>query len=77
MPIKDKFYKGSCDFGCETLLFYYKEKKKKWNKPEIIELDISSTEKHNGNHYGWNNHHNPHHCCHCGCHDNEDVGVVS
>lgn len=45
---------------------------KEWNKPEIIELNISSTEKHNGNHFGWNNPHNPH----CGCHgdvDNTDI----
>ena len=52
---------------------------KEWNTPEIVELDISSTEKHNGNHYGWNNPHNPHHeChCHCGCCGNDDVDMMS
>lgn len=53
--------------------------KKNWNTPEIVELDISSTEKHNGNHYGWNNPHNlhnPHYDRHCGCHCN-DVDVMS
>lgn len=48
-----------------------------WNKPEIVELNIKSTEKHNGNHYGWNNPHNPHYGCHCGCLGNDDVNVMS
>lgn len=33
---------------------------KSWEKPNIIELNISDTEKNNGNHYGWNNPNNPH-----------------
>ena len=48
-----------------------------WNTPEIVELDISSTEKHNGNHYGWNNPHNPHHECHCCVGGNDDVDMMS
>lgn len=47
--------------------------KKNWNRPEIVELDIKSTEKHNGNHYGWNNPHNPHY----GCQGNDDADVIS
>lgn len=48
-----------------------------WNTPEIAELDISYTEKQNGNHYGWNNPHNPHHECHCWCHGGDDVDMMS
>ena len=50
---------------------------KEWNSPEIVELDISSTEKHNGNHYGWNNPHNPHHECHCHCCGGDDADMMS
>ena len=50
---------------------------KKWNTPEIVELDISYTEKHNSNHYGWNNPHNPHHECHCCCCGGDDVDMMS
>ena len=54
---------------------------KEWNTPEIVELDISSTERNNGNHYGWNNPHNPPHECHCHCHcdccGNNDADMMS
>lgn len=48
-----------------------------WNTPEIVELDISFTEKHNGNHYGWNNPHNPHHECHCGYEEVDNTDMKS
>ena len=54
---------------------------KEWNTSKIVELDINSTEKHNGKHYGWNNPHNPHHECHCNCGcsccDNDDTDMMS